>query len=1726
MQRKSYPGWIQPHSKAKYGLDTRLSRILLLIALFILSSSSAQILDTGLLSPSANSSSGATNPANGYSSNNQYTVFDSNGENVRYRNFGISLPTGSTIFGIEVYLEGNRTNSRTMNVRLTWNNGSSFTSSVTMPNFGSSDATRVVGGPMDTWGRNWTVSELSNSNFGVRVQSGSGSGNINLDHVQVKVYYAAMAEIFTSNGTFTVPAGVSSVSVDAWGAGGGGASGSSAAGGGGGGAYTRGAFNSLTGGNSIAVTVGTGGNAGSNGGFSRATVGASNITANGGSAGSGRTGGNGGAASSISGLVTASYAGGKGGNARNAASGSENEAGGGGGGSAFMNAAGGNGSNGGSDDDDPTPGGIGTGNGGDGASGEGDPNATAGQAPGGGGGGRGEGSSSSKAGARGLVILSYDCPTYALTSTSATSSVCATSGTATVTLTGTASQLPVGTYTVRYNRSLPNASNLTASMTVTTAGTGSFNVTGLTTAGNATITITNLTSATCSSAISSGNVSNTITVTAGPTAAAGSNMTACNNGNPIAITAGASASSAASVMWSSSGTGTFANANSLTTATYLPSSADIAAGSVTLTLTAFGNGACSNATSNKTLTLSTPPTASAGGHQVICQNGTATVSGASAANGTISWTENGAGSITSGANTLTPTYTAAAGDAGKTVTLTMTVSNAACGSATATYTIDVLALPTANAGSDVATCANSGAVVIGTGASASNYSSVLWSSSGSGIFLDADSLNGAQYIPSSSDITAGSVILTLTAIGNGSCNNATSSKTLIINEVPVASGVEICQGGSGVLTVSQACRPGAEESTSFKDAGNAIASGSGTAWSNPTNARTNNNQNAAVSSNSNGSSQALVAFAFGFDIPENATIHGIRAAIGRYRSGIALFGDVQDNSVRLMKDGVAIGSNFASSSDWPTSETVANYGGTDNLWGTTWTPADINASNFGLALVVNFVNVFIGSRTANVDYMQISVTYSLPGDVRWYTVSSGGSPIGTGASFNPVGVAGSPLADTNTPGSTTFYAECSTVPGCRTAVDFVINALPEVSFSGLDAMYCQDASSVILTANHAGGTFSGTGVTSNGDGTGTFNPVAAGVGSHTIVYTFTDAKSCVNSTSQIVNVNANVTYYADADADGYGNPAVSVVSCTGAPAGYVADNTDCNDADATKHAEYPFYVDSDGDGFGTGSLVNICAVDAMTPPANYSLNNTDCTDADATKNAVFSFFVDTDGDGVGAGSSEMVCAVDANTPPAGYSSSDTDCNDNDAEMFMQYPFYADADGDGYGAGETMMLCATGLDAAPSGYSALDTDCDDTKSSVYPGAFEVGYNLIDDDCDGLVDEGYAPKISELGSVQCNVILESIDTPLNSTIAPGAQGYRWKVTTLSGPTAGQVQYLDTALRTMRLTQLANYAFGVTYKIEVAVYYAGYLQPYTPSSCTVTTPEPTSQLGNCGQTLLTMKDHVYAFIVPYATAYRFRITDPENPANIAIVDNTNRVFNMSLITTFEVKYNKTYNVEVAVRNTNGEYLPYGNMCTVTTPMFPSTSLSASQCDDGMGGAYEVPSMNTPIYAESYPGAIAYAFKLQGAGLPAGGAEVVKQLRTFKLSDFAGMGIIPGETYNVNIRLIFSLEDAQGPYGKTCSIKVPGAARTVKPDFAQNFDATAYPNPFGESYRINVISGNQSDISVKVYDMAGRLLDNLNVKPAVLDEMDLGSKYPAGVYNVIVSQGDETKSVRIIKR
>ncbi|WP_456437901.1 T9SS sorting signal type C domain-containing protein [Psychroserpens sp.] len=58
--------------------------------------------------------------------------------------------------------------------------------------------------------------------------------------------------------------------------------------------------------------------------------------------------------------------------------------------------------------------------------------------------------------------------------------------------------------------------------------------------------------------------------------------------------------------------------------------------------------------------------------------------------------------------------------------------------------------------------------------------------------------------------------------------------------------------------------------------------------------------------------------------------------------------------------------------------------------------------------------------------------------IEWYIAAVGGTPIETGPGFSPVNFPGSGLTDTSVPGIYPFWYECSSNPGVRTQVDYVI----------------------------------------------------------------------------------------------------------------------------------------------------------------------------------------------------------------------------------------------------------------------------------------------------------------------------------------------------------------------------------------------------------------------------------------------------------------------------------------------------------------------------------------------------------------------------------------------------------------------------------------------------------------------------------------------------------------
>lgn len=146
------------------------------------------------------------------------------------------------------------------------------------------------------------------------------------------------------------------------------------------------------------------------------------------------------------------------------------------------------------------------------------------------------------------------------------------------------------------------------------------------------------------------------------------------------------------------------------------------------------------------------------------------------------------------------------------------------------------------------------------------------------------------------------------------------------------------------------------------------------AWTNPGNVLASDDARAvATNIPLSALSHYLVATDYDFTIPAGATINGIVVQIERH--GTSATG-IKDNVVRLVKGGVISGDNTADTSTaWPNgTDGTATYGSSSDLWGLTWTADDINATNFGVAVVAT--NVDVSTRSARVDHITITVHYT------------------------------------------------------------------------------------------------------------------------------------------------------------------------------------------------------------------------------------------------------------------------------------------------------------------------------------------------------------------------------------------------------------------------------------------------------------------------------------------------------------------------------------------------------------------------------------------------------------------------------------------------------------------------------------------------------------------------------------------------------------------------------
>jgi len=141
---------------------------------------------------------------------------------------------------------------------------------------------------------------------------------------------------------------------------------------------------------------------------------------------------------------------------------------------------------------------------------------------------------------------------------------------------------------------------------------------------------------------------------------------------------------------------------------------------------------------------------------------------------------------------------------------------------------------------------------------------------------------------------------------------------------------------------------------------------SGVAWTSPGNATGEADDNvASVTLASMQGAKFLVLNHFGFSLPAGATVTGIQVEIRASSSGPTMIMWLTKDSEDTV--GMDKYADLSESLEWVV---VSEE---DELWGTTWTPAEINASTFGVITDVSTYSSPPG--TVRVDAVRVSIYY-------------------------------------------------------------------------------------------------------------------------------------------------------------------------------------------------------------------------------------------------------------------------------------------------------------------------------------------------------------------------------------------------------------------------------------------------------------------------------------------------------------------------------------------------------------------------------------------------------------------------------------------------------------------------------------------------------------------------------------------------------------------------------
>lgn len=289
-----------------------------------------------------------------------------------------------------------------------------------------------------------------------------------------------------------------------------------------------------------------------------------------------------------------------------------------------------------------------------------------------------------------------------------------------------------------------------------------------------------------------------------PIVNASADQTLCENNSTVAL-AGTVSGGATTGGWTTLGSGTFSPDTSSLNANYVPSAADLSAGSVMLVLTSTNVGSCLPESDTMVVTFTPAATVDAGNDTIyVCENNpTVTLNGAvSGATTTGKWTSSGTGIFSPDNLSLSATYQPSVADinAGSIWIYLESTNNGSCVPVYDSLIVMFTPSPAVNAGTNFITCTNNTDIQLN-GTVTGGSTTGVWSG-GSGTYTPGNTDLNATYTPTAAEVSGGTLFLTLTSTNNGGCNSVNDAVQIDFVAPPFANFnfTEVCLNNPSVFT--------------------------------------------------------------------------------------------------------------------------------------------------------------------------------------------------------------------------------------------------------------------------------------------------------------------------------------------------------------------------------------------------------------------------------------------------------------------------------------------------------------------------------------------------------------------------------------------------------------------------------------------------------------------------------------------------------------------------------------------------------------------------------------------------------------------------------------------------------------------------------------------------------------------------------------------------------------